>query len=70
MRRKTLRWVSLAALAIVAAVVVTGALGASGKKGALDGKKVGVHHLHEPEPVLRRLGEHASRAASRSRARA
>ena len=42
MRRKTLRWVSLAALAVAAAVFVTGALGASGQKGALDGKKVGV----------------------------
>ena len=42
MRRKTLRWVSLAALAIAAAVFVTGALGASGQKGALAGKKVGV----------------------------
>ena len=42
MRRKTLRWVSLAALALAAAVFVTGALGASGQKGALSGKKVGV----------------------------
>ena len=42
MRRKTLRWVSLAALAVAAAVFVTGALGASGQKGALSGKKVGV----------------------------
>src|SRR5262245_18344545 len=42
MRRKTLRWVSLAALAIAAAVFVTGALGASGQKGSLSGKKVGV----------------------------
>jgi ABC-type sugar transport system substrate-binding protein len=42
MRRKTLRWVPLAALAVAAAVFVTGALGASGQKGALDGKKVGV----------------------------
>jgi ABC-type sugar transport system substrate-binding protein len=42
MRRKTLRWVSLAALALAAAVFVTGALGASGQKGSLSGKKVGV----------------------------
>ena len=42
MRRKTLRWVSLAALAIAAAVFVTGAMGASGQKGSLSGKKVGV----------------------------
>ena len=42
MRRKSLRWVSLAALAVFAAVFVSGALGAIGKKGALDGKKVGV----------------------------
>ncbi len=40
--RKTLRWVSLAALALAAAVFVTGALGASGQKGSLSGKKVGV----------------------------
>ena len=58
MRRKTLRWVSLAALALAAAVFVTGALGASGQKGALDGKKVGVIICTEPEPVLRGLGEH------------
>jgi ABC-type sugar transport system substrate-binding protein len=42
MRRKALRWVSLAAVAVAAAVFVTGALGASGQKRALDGKKVGV----------------------------
>lgn len=42
MRRKPLRWVSLAALAVVAAVFVTGALGASSQKGALAGKRVGV----------------------------
>jgi ribose transport system substrate-binding protein len=42
MRRKTLRWLSLAALGVAAAVFATGALGASGQKGALDGKKVGV----------------------------
>src|SRR3954451_322029 len=42
MRRKTLRWLSLAALALAAAVFVTGALGASGQKGSLSGKKVGV----------------------------
>ena len=42
MRRKTLRWVSLAALALAAAVFVTGAMGASGQKGSLSGKKVGV----------------------------
>jgi ABC-type sugar transport system substrate-binding protein len=42
MTRKTLRWFSLAALVLAAAVFVTGALGASGKKGALNGKKVGV----------------------------
>jgi ribose transport system substrate-binding protein len=42
MRRKTLRWVPLAALAVAAAVFVTGALGASGQKGSLSGKKVGV----------------------------
>ena len=42
MRRKPLRWVPLAALAVVAAVVVSGALGASGQKTDLSGKKVGV----------------------------
>ena len=42
MRRKSLRWVPLAALAVVAAVVVSGALGASGQKNDLSGKKVGV----------------------------
>jgi ABC-type sugar transport system substrate-binding protein len=42
MRRKTLRWVPLAALAVAAAVFVTGAMGASGQKGSLSGKKVGV----------------------------
>src|SRR3954454_219469 len=42
MRRKTLRWLSLAALALAAAVFVTGALGASGHEGSLSGKKVGV----------------------------
>jgi ABC-type sugar transport system substrate-binding protein len=42
MRRKTLRLVSLAALAVATVVFVTGALGASGQKGSLSGKKVGV----------------------------
>jgi len=42
MRRTSLRWVPLAALALVAAVLVSSALGASSKKGALTGKKVGV----------------------------
>src|SRR5215831_11161314 len=42
MRRKTSRWVSLAALAVAAAVFVAGAQGSSGQKGALGGKKVGV----------------------------
>ena len=43
MRRRTLRWVSLAALGAAAVVFVAGALGASdGKKGALGGKNVGV----------------------------
>jgi ABC-type sugar transport system substrate-binding protein len=42
MRRKPLRWVLLTALAVVAAVFVTGALGASQKRGALEGKSVGV----------------------------
>jgi ABC-type sugar transport system substrate-binding protein len=42
MRRKTLRWVPLAALVVAAAVFVTGALGSSSQKGALSGKKVGV----------------------------
>ena len=41
MRRKTLRWVPLAALAVVAAVFVTGALERR-QKGALGGKNVGV----------------------------
>ena len=50
MRRKSLRWVSLAALVIVAAVAVSGALGASGQKGALDGKKVGVIICTEQNP--------------------
>jgi len=50
MRRNSLRWVSLAALVIVAAVSVSGALGASGKKGALDGKKVGVIICTEQNP--------------------
>ena len=39
MRRKSLRWVPLAALAAVSAVFISGALGASGQ---LAGKKVGV----------------------------
>ena len=42
MRRTSLRWVPLAALALVAVVLVSSALGASSKKGALTGKKVGV----------------------------
>ena len=42
MRRKSLRWVPLAALAVVTAVFVSGALGASGKTGDLSGKNVGV----------------------------
>ena len=42
MRRTSLRWVPLAALALVAAVLVSSAVGASSKKGALTGKKVGV----------------------------
>ncbi len=73
MRRKSLRWVSLAALVMVAAVVVSGALGASGQKGALYGKKVGVIICTEQNPfcaawaksVKSRLRE-AGGAASRS----
>jgi ABC-type sugar transport system substrate-binding protein len=44
MRRKTLRWASLAAIAVAAAVVVTGALGSTSQRsaGPLSGKKVGV----------------------------
>lgn len=42
MRRKPLRWVVLAVLAVAAAVFVSGAPGASEKRGALDGKNVGV----------------------------
>jgi ABC-type sugar transport system substrate-binding protein len=42
MRRKTSRWVLLAALAVAAAVLVTGALGATDHRGALAGKNVGV----------------------------
>src|SRR6476619_7016808 len=42
MRRKSLRWVPLAALAVVTVVFVSGALGASGKTGDLSGKNVGV----------------------------
>lgn len=43
MRRKSLRWVSLAALVVLAAVFVSSALGSSAaRKGSLDGKKVGV----------------------------
>jgi ABC-type sugar transport system substrate-binding protein len=42
MRRKPLRWVSLTALALAAAVSVSGALGASAKPGQLAGKNVGV----------------------------
>ena len=42
MRRKPLRWVLLTALAVVAAVFVSGALGAAQKRGALEGKSVGV----------------------------
>jgi ribose transport system substrate-binding protein len=41
MTRKTLRWLPLAALAVAAAVFVTGALG-SNKAGPLSGKTVGV----------------------------
>ena len=58
MRRKTSRWVSLAALAVAAAVFVTGALGASGTEGLALREEGRRHHLHEPEPVLRGLGEH------------
>ena len=50
MRRKSLRWVPLAALVLVTAVFVSGALGASGKKGALDGKNVGVIICTEQNP--------------------
>src|SRR6476659_9293669 len=50
MRGTSLRWVSLAALVTVAAVAVSGALGASGQKGALDGKKVGVIICTEQNP--------------------
>src|SRR3954468_24494454 len=42
MRRMSLRWVSLAALVLVASLAGAGALGASGQQGALSGKKVGV----------------------------
>jgi ABC-type sugar transport system substrate-binding protein len=42
MRRKASRWVPLTVLAVVGAVFVTSALGASGQQRALDGKKVGV----------------------------
>ena len=42
MRRNSLRWVSIAALAVAAAVFVTGALGAHEQQGALTGKRVGV----------------------------
>ena len=46
MRRKTSRWVPLTALALALAVatsvLVTGALGATGKRGDLAGKNVGV----------------------------
>lgn len=46
MRRKTSRWVPLTALAlalaVAATVLVTGALGATGQRGALTGKNVGV----------------------------
>ena len=42
MWRRSTRWVPLAVLGVLAAVFVTGAIGASGKQGALDGKNVGV----------------------------
>jgi ribose transport system substrate-binding protein len=42
MWRRSTRWVPLAVLGVLAAVFVTGAIGASGKAGALDGKNVGV----------------------------
>ena len=42
MWRRSTRWVPLAVLGVLAAVFVTGAIGASGKTGALDGKNVGV----------------------------
>lgn len=50
MRRMSLRWVSLTALVIVAAVAVSSALGASGKKSTLEGKKVGVIICTEQNP--------------------
>jgi ABC-type sugar transport system substrate-binding protein len=42
MWRRSSRWVPLAVLAVLAAVFVSSALAASAKKGALDGKNVGV----------------------------
>ena len=42
MWRRSTRWVPLAVLGVLAAVFVSGAIGASGKTGALDGKNVGV----------------------------
>jgi ABC-type sugar transport system substrate-binding protein len=42
MWRRSTRWVPLTVLGVLAAVFVSGAIGASGKTGALDGKNVGV----------------------------
>ena len=72
MRRKTLRWVSLAALAVGRSRLRRRRAGSERPEGRARRQERRRHHLHEPEPVLRRLGEHGQerpREAGRERDR-
>ncbi len=66
MWRRSTRWVPLAVLGVLAAVFVSGAIGASGKTGALDGKNVGVIICTNQNPFCAAWAER-SREAGRER---